>query len=139
MMMRFAKQYLAAAVAVVLLPVPAQAETAAEIDALLKDIHEKDIESFNYCALDNDNEVSKLCGQNAGAVVCDLHAIMIIADGSGLARRYASDVADLTRIVGRNADYLNELIDHGYMEDTGKMSNRTLRQYCQRIQAVAIP
>lgn len=136
-MTKLAMRCLPAAVAIALLPAPGQAETAAEIDAYLKDVYEKDVEWFNSCRLDN--EVSKLCGQNAGAVVCDLHAIMAIADASGLARHYASDVANLMGLVGRNADYLNELIAQGYMEDTGSMSNRALRQYCQRIQSAVVP
>ncbi|ROT94137.1 hypothetical protein EB810_13790 [Altererythrobacter sp. FM1] len=134
----FAKKCLAAMASVALLPVPAQAETAREIDGYLDDIYKYDVKWFNDCV--RKQELSRSCGDNAAArIICDYQAIMIVADESGLARRYNVEVARLASLIGKNADYIQELIDRGHMEDTAKLNTSGMRRYCRSISSAVFP
>jgi len=138
MMIPFAKKCLAVIASVALLPVPAQAETAAEIDGYLDSIYKYDVQWFNDCV--RKQELSRSCGDDAAArVICDYQGIMVVADESGLARRYHVEVAKLANLIGKNADYIQELIDQGHMEDTAKLNTSRMRRYCQSISASVFP
>lgn len=134
--MHFTKTGLAAAAAVALLSVPAQAQSRAAIDGFLGNI-DNDVEDFTECAIDN--YLSRDCGNAAGAVVCDYQGIMQVGVESNKEAYVADTVRNLQRLISRNADYLESLIAGGHMPDTGKISGRETTRYCRSVNAAVIP
>lgn len=128
-------RYVTSSLAVLALVMPnvAAAETPDEVEAYFDEIWDFEVPTVDSCA--DSRVMDEICGQAAEQLICSTNAMYYVLEDSGLVGEYASDLADLTNVLGDHRDYLAELAQRGYMNNPGEMSESQMISYCGRVGA----
>lgn len=117
--------------------VPAQAESSDDIYGYFDVLWDRAVPPADSC--EASHRMNAACGLAADKLVCTANAIYVKIEESGLADRFPRQISGLNRLLSEKADYFNDLIFDGHMQNPADMGAFEMRDFCRDIGAPLVP